>query len=116
MDTASGNARSVYKVAWNHPFWPFAILTMGDFFLTLWGAIRFASFNEMNPLAFEAFENGAYWLPFAIKALSIAGVYLTLIPIRQAGMERYFRRILWAFVAIFATVNLLSTVQIILHG
>lgn len=116
MDTANGKTASLYKVAWNHPFWWFSLLTMGDFFLTLWGAIQFNSFSELNPAAFGAFESGAYWLPFTIKAASIVGVYVVVITTRQAGLEAHFRKILWAFAGLFAFVNLLSTAQIIIHG
>lgn len=112
MDTANGKTASPYHLAWNHPIWWFSLLTLGDFFLTLWGAIRFNSFAELNPAAFGAFETGTYWLPFSIKVASILGVYLVVIVTRQAGLEAHFRKILWAFVAIFAFVNAMSTLQI----
>lgn len=102
------------KVAWNHPFWLLSILTMGDFFLTMVGAIRFGSFSELNPLAFGAFEAGAFWLPFSIKAVSIFGVYVVLMVTRNAGLEHHFRKILWAFAGLFLTVNILSSLQIIM--
>lgn len=102
------------KVAWNHPFWFFSILTTGDFLLTMVGAIRFGSFSELNPLAFGAFETGAYWLPFSIKAASILGVYVVLMTTRSAGLEHHFRKVLWAFAGLFLTVNILSSVQIIM--
>ena len=114
MATLVIQPQNPYKIHWKHPFWWFTVATILDFFLTAWAAIHYKDFHELNPGALKTFETGQFWFPLIVKILSILGVYAVLVIIRQANMERHFRKIIVTFAIIFTIIDLLSTAQIIL--